>query len=80
MLNIRGSDAKVLFEVPEFVSPTLTTKGKVSLRFNIHFYVSRVSEMMVNARVKADKLSLLYLIASAEVSCVRFTQLIIELQ
>ena len=49
-------------ELPKFISPALVKKGKVSFRFNIHLQVSRVSETTLNAKVKANKLSLLYLI------------------
>lgn len=70
----------VSFEVPKFLSPALVKKGKVSFRFNIHLQVSRVSEIILNVKVKANKMSLLYLIVPAGLSCSRFTQLLLEFQ
>lgn len=62
-----------------FFSAALVKKGKVSFRFNIHLQVSRMSEMTLNAKVKSNKLSILYLIVPAGLSC-RFSQLLLELQ
>lgn len=59
-------ECPVSFEVPKFISPARVKKVKVFFRFNIRLQVSRVSETTLNAKVKANKLSICYLIVPAE--------------
>jgi len=70
----------VSYEVPKFIAPALVKNGKVSFRLNIHLQGCKVSEMTLNAKVKTNKLRLLYLIVPSGLSCIRFTQLLLELQ